>query len=609
MRALLTHAPGGRRLLIAFVICTLGPIEAAWAVTQKQVLVLYSTRRDAQVSILGDRELPRMLEQGLGESLDFYSEYIDLGRFADPGYQTAFSEFLRLKYQGQRFDLLIAIQDVAVRFAAQRRDELFPGTPLVFVATPAPAPRIANSTGLVIGLDLTGSLALAAELQPTLRHVFVVSGADTRDRIYEHLARAQFRAFEPRFGITYLAGLSTADLEARLARLPEHSAIYYLLVNRDGGGVSFHPLDYLERIAAVANAPIYSWVDSTMDHGIVGGSLKNLAAQTDAVGQLAVRVLRGERADSIPVLSSNLNVRQVDWRQLQRWGISDLKVPAGTLIRFKEPSVWDRYRVYILAAMALLLGETALIAGLLVQRTRRRHAEEHARESQTELRTSYERIRDLGARLLNAQETERSRIARELHDDISQQVALLTVDLELLGSPRQAQSDMLVREALSRAHEIAKSVHDLSHRLHPAKLRLIGLVPALHALQRELSQPDTSVAFTHANVSPNLRPDLTVCLFRIVQEALQNAIKYSQARRVSVHLASDAEGLSLTIADDGVGFDVDAAWGKGLGLISMVERLEAIGGALAVHSRPGGGTRVEVKVPLSVIQAPETVPV
>jgi signal transduction histidine kinase len=590
------------QLLIAGVLCLLGSTEAAQAVTQKQVLVLYSTRRDAQVAILGDRELPQILERGLGESVDFYSEYIDLGRFENPEYRRAFAEFLRLKYQGQRFDLVIAIQSVAVDFASRRRDELFPGTPLVYVATPDPAPRIANSTGLVVGVDLASSVGLLAQLQPSLRHLFVISGADTRDTVYERQARAQFRAFERRFAITYLAGLTTADLEARVARLPPNSAIYYLLVNRDGSGVSFHPLDYLDRLTAIANAPVYSWVDSTMDHGIVGGSLKSLQAQTAAVGHLALRVLGGESPDSIAVTSPDLNIRQVDWRQLRRWGISETRVPAGTVIRFREYSVWDRYRIYILAGIGLLLAETALIAGLLVQRARRRGAENQVRRSQDELLASYVRIRDLGMRLLTAQDTERSRIARELHDDISQQMALLSVDLELLGS-NPPHPDRLRTEALNRANSIAKSIHDLSHRLHPAKLRLIGLVPALQALQRELARPDVSIGITHTDVPPDLPPELKLCLFRVTQEALQNALKYSGASDIAVHVSGEPEGLTLTIADDGVGFDVDSAWGRGLGLISMAERLDAVGGRLAVHSKPGHGTRLDISIPLGAARS------
>ncbi len=558
---------------------------------------------------MGERELPRILDDGLTDgSLDYYSEYIDRGRFPDPQYRAGLRDFLQLKYKGQRFDLIIAMQDLALEFIGGNRNELFPDTPVVSFATADATRRIANSTGLIAELDFSRTIALATELQPDIRRVFVVSGADPGSKEYEVVARKQFRQFEPRFEIVYLSGLPTNELETRLSTLPGHSMIYYLVANQDGAGQSVHPLEYLDRLAAIANAPIYCWVDSAMDHGIVGGSLKSQKAEADAIGSLALRVLGGEQADSIPVSVSDLNVRQVDWRQLKRWGISEARVPAGTLVRFRQSSVWESYKIYILGAIGLVLAQTALIAGLLVHRTRRRQAEEQVRGGQAELRTSYERIRDLGSRLLNAQETERSRIARELHDDISQQVAVLAIDLELLGSVHEVHPEGLAEDALNRAHDIARSVHDLSHRLHPAKLRLIGLVAALQGLQTELSRSDVAVTFTHDNVPVALPPDLMLCLFRLVQEALQNAIKHSGAGHISVHLAGVANGVALTIVDDGSGFDVDAAWGRGLGLISMAERLEAMGGTLEIHSRPNAGTRVAVRVPvLAAPDAAETV--
>jgi PAS domain S-box-containing protein len=699
----------------------------------KDVLVLYSTRRDAPMSTVGDRELPLLLEQGLDDNLSLYSEYIDQGRFPAAGYQEAFSSFLRVKYSGRRFDLVIGIQDAAVAFLDQYRLKVFPDTPVVFLAISPPARRLPNSTGVIAELDLARTLALAVQLQPDVRNVFVVSGAGVPDKRYESLARSQLRPFESKLAVTYLAGLSAKDLEARLATLPDDSIVYYLVVYADATGEIVNPSDYLKWISAMASAPTYSWVDTAMGSGIVGGSLLDAKTMMSAVSVLALRVIKGEAADTIPVSSPNLHVSQVDWRQVRRWGIGEDRVPVGTTVLFRQPTVFEEYKTYIVGTIGVVTLQTILIGGLMVQRRRRRLAEELLRESEqrfrlvadtapvmiwrsgpdrlrdffnlpwlrfrgrsfeeevgdgwidgvhaedrdycvstyvqsferreslrveyrlrradgeyawvldtgvprhssdgifsgyigscidiTErkqaeealrtsevaLRASNAQIQQLAGRLITAQEAERSRIARELHDDISQEMALLTMDLELLGRASRVETGPLSAEALNRAQRIANTVRNLSHRLHPAKARLIGLVPALHALRHELANSDIAIHLTDDDVPSAIPPEVTMCLFRIAQEALQNAVKHSRARNVLVHLHGRSEGLLLDIIDDGVGFDVAGAWGKGLGLISMSERLDAIGGKLNLESEPGAGTRLHVTVPAAVIQRPASI--
>jgi signal transduction histidine kinase len=153
---------------------------------------------------------------------------------------------------------------------------------------------------------------------------------------------------------------------------------------------------------------------------------------------------------------------------------------------------------------------------------------------------------------------------------------------------------------LERVDSIANSVHDLSNHLHPARLQLLGLVPSLRSLQRDHSQSGIGVVFSHDDLPAGLSPALTLCLFRVVQETLQNAVKYSKSAQVSVDLRREGAGLTLTVADDGVGFDLDTAWGRGLGLVSIRERVEACSGRVAIYSKPGQGTRVDVTVPLDV---------
>jgi signal transduction histidine kinase len=597
-------------LVVLVVLSELVQAGSAWAADEhKRVLVLYSTRRDAEFSVVGEDELPKILDAGLGRDLDYYSEFIDVTRFPDLSYRVAFGDFIRLKYQDVAFDLVIAMGDVATEFVTTNRDHLFKEIPAVFLANSPDARVVGNSSGFILERDFTETLRLIEQLQPDVRNIFVLTGGAAADRAFERQARAQFKPFEARWTFNYFTGLEAKDLERRLATLPEHSVVYYVLVTEDGSGDKFHPLEFVDRVTAAANRPTYSWVDSTMGHGVVGGSLYVQKAAIDRIGELALRVLHGERADSITTSPLKLNVVQVDWRQLKRFALDEARVPANTLVMFREPSIWDRYKLYVVAAAAVLLIQSGLIAGLLVQVMRRQRAEGELRDSQEALRTSYERIREMGGRLLHAQESERARIARELHDDISQQVSLLVIDLGMMRGQVQPQSRKLTDEAMSRAEEIVRSVHGLSHRLHPPKLRLIGLVAALRDLQQEVSQLGLPITFAHENVPLPLPPDLTLCLFRVVQEALQNAHKYSQARNVSVHLRGTPEGLTLTIADDGVGFDVDAAWGKGLGLISMGERLEAVGGTFTIASKPSEGTKVDVFVPLSAIQGTDTVAV
>ena len=211
----------------------------------------------------------------------------------------------------------------ATDFMSRHRDVLFSGTPAVFYSnSPQPGP-IANSTGLLNQLQFGPSIELALALQPDLEHVYVVSGATTRDRSLESQARAEFRAFEGRVEFTYLSGLVTKDLSERLRTLPPHSAVYYVVVSQDGAGEVVQQMAYLSRVAAAANAPTYSWADVTVDAGIVGGRRRDQLAQMKAIATLALRVLRGERADDIPVSSPDTDVDAVDWRQLRRWGLDE----------------------------------------------------------------------------------------------------------------------------------------------------------------------------------------------------------------------------------------------------------------------------------------------
>lgn len=210
-------------------------------------------------------------------------------------------------------------------------------------------------------------------------------------------------------------------------------------------------------------------------------------------------------------------------------------------------------------------------------------------------------LMDLGGRLITTQEMERSRIARELHDDFNQRMALLAIELEQLGTGLQRASDHELFEKMqNQVKDISADIHRLSYRLHPSKLDHLGLVLAVKSLCDEFSQSSkikVNCRLTHLPL--NLPKTLELCLFRVAQEAIRNATKYSGARSIQVVLAKAKNNIRLTVSDNGCGFDVTPEiMQKGLGFISMRERLHTLNGKLNVSSQPRRGTRIEAIVPL-----------
>ncbi len=238
-----------------------------------------------------------------------------------------------------------------------------------------------------------------------------------------------------------------------------------------------------------------------------------------------------------------------------------------------------------------------LIVALLAQRARR-----SLRKAEEDLRLSHIERRRLTGRLLQAQEDESRKIARELHDDLGQGLALLTVEMDLLRQKPPAAADLgtQMQALLGHVKHLSSSVHDLSHHLHPSKLEQLGLVAAIGGLCKELTHSHgLEIEFTNRQIATAIPPDTVVCLYRIVQEGLRNTIKHSGARHARVELSGTARAVCLGIIDDGTGFNPRLIHSNGgLGLVSMRERVFHVGGEIAIDSRTPGGTRLHVRVPL-----------
>jgi PAS domain S-box-containing protein len=221
----------------------------------------------------------------------------------------------------------------------------------------------------------------------------------------------------------------------------------------------------------------------------------------------------------------------------------------------------------------------------------------------TDRRRTEEALANMGRRLIEAHEEERTWIARELHDDINQRIALLAIELERWNQCLPESAVDLhdhIHHARERLSDVAKDIQSLSHRLHSSKLEYLGIVAAAKSFCKELSeQHNVRVEFNHADIPRAIPKEISLCLFRVLQEALQNAVKHSGARHFHVELRSTSEEICLTVSDPGVGFDRHGAMNlKGLGLISMRERLQLVNGEFSIDSEPDRGTTIYARVPL-----------
>jgi PAS domain S-box-containing protein len=675
--------------------------------SHKRILILHFARPDEGAFAGIEAAIRNTLADEFGEGLEYSSEYLDLIRFAEPRFQSAMRAYLKARYADVRFDAIVAASPAVLQFL-ESDPSLFPHVPVVFMSRPGVAGP-PGATGIVSAVSFKESLATALRLHPDATDVFVVSGTSDFDRLYETTFRNEVASLPGRQTVTYLSGLTMPQLEERVRRLPPHTIIYYISVSADGTGDRFMPAEVVERLSVAANAPVYSWHEAMLGHGIVGGRLHSSIKDAEEAARLAARVLNGEEPSAIPIEQLDSDVYEFDWRQLARWRIPTSVLPAGSVVLFRRYSFWEQYRSYVVAGLVVFAAQLALIVGLVLQRASRRRVEARLRTNEAALQRANERNtailravpdlmfvilrdgtyvdynardekllwappsaflgrtvreimppalaetvmdaierafrrddpvvleyelpmdetryfearivptgadrvltivrdlteakraaqlnRDLAGRLIASQEAERRRIARELHDDLSQKTALLMMDIEWLAN-RCPQERGRFLELSERAHEIAAGLHNLSYELHPSKLEALGLLSALKALCRDMSlQGGVPIAFTHEGIFGGVDPNVSLCLYRITQEALHNVARHSHAPDAHVRLAADAQHLTLHIADSGVGFDSTTS-SAGLGLVSMRERAALLRGEVVVDTFPGGGTRIGVRVPL-----------
>jgi len=348
----------------------------------KRVLILYSFDKEQAIYAGLDESLRSTLRVRLPDRVEFYTEYLDLVRFPDPGHAESLVKLLRLRLAEKKPDLIIPVSYAALNFLLNSGKNLFPETPVVALFNERRAEdvkrRIENLpliTG-VKGKDEPGpTVDLALRLQPDTQRVAVVVGNSALEKFWLEQLRTDFAAYDGRITFTYLTDLPMDGLLKQVADLPPHTIILYTFFFQDASGQFFLPEEALDLIGKASHVPVYGIYLPYVGHGVVGGRMEDPQKTGTAIADLAVRVLGGEKPADIPMSVDSSNRDTVDWRQLKRWGISERRVRPGSVVLFKEPSIWDRYRPYISGLLLLLAVEAFLILGLLMQRQQRRRSE------------------------------------------------------------------------------------------------------------------------------------------------------------------------------------------------------------------------------------------
>jgi signal transduction histidine kinase len=597
---------------LAVLISGCLPVSAA----TRQIVLLFDERVELPGLSLIEAELVRTLRSNSSEAIEVYREAMDLSRFGSTSYANELRDFLRRKYATKKIDVTVAIMAPAFEFLLANGELIFPGAPILFsgldkrqLGTRSLPP---NVYGVLIEREFAPTLEIALRLHPATESVVVVSGSSEFDADLLSDAREEFQPFEKRVSFTYLSGLSLKQVLDRVSLLADRSVVLFITMFRDGIGQPLVPHDVVERVSNVASVPVYGFLDQYLGRGIVGGSLYSSSAIGAETAKMALPLLTGAMPPQ-KFVEAVSNKIAFDWRQMQRWGISESRLPPGSEILFREPTVWQRYSWQIALVTAVILLQAGLIAALLNAHRRRLRAEVQSAQRTKELAhvnrfsmageltasIAHEINQPLGAILTNAETAD----------------AILISPTPDIGELREIVKDILHDDR--RASEVIRRMRSL--------LKKVPFDPKqfdLNEVVRETVDLLSSVAVGRkVELSSFLAPialpiicdhiQLQQVIINLVVNAI-DAIKDtpSEKRTISIRTSGVENFAELSVSDRGPGIPEDKlkevfepfftskAEGMGMGLSIARTIVEAHNGQIWAENRDHGGASFRLKLPL-----------
>ncbi len=563
------------------------------------------------------------------EPIDLYEVSLDTARVRDPLDEKPFVEYVLALLSDRQLDLIVSVGAPAVFFLQRHRDAIFPTTPMLILG--ADTRRISgdlrsgNAAVVLLDLGLPAYLKNILQLRPETNEIAVVVGNSPVERYWPSELRHEFRPLAGRVNVVWFNDHSFSEMMECAAALPPRSAIFWFLLSENAAGVPYSQARALEKMHETAAVPIFGMGDFELGRGIVGGPLMQTSALGRQAADVALRVLRGDaESEGIDPPAVTFGAPMYDWRELQRWSISEALLPSGSVVQFRQQGLWEKYRLEWTGALGIVALQAALIAGLLVERRRRRQVAELASKARIETALYRENLAHL-ARIHTVSQMSTA-IAHEVNQPL---VAIKNYSVaargwlvrsEVLGTAKVRELlDKIEIQAL-RAGDVLQSLRAMVKKHEPEVLetRIGELVTAALKLVEIENRNNASIRI-EALIAPNLPPvsvdgiqiqQVVLNLIRNGIEAIEEAGSADGVINVSVSETSK-DKITVSVCDSGPGIKPEIArkifdpffttkrTGLGVGLSICRAIIEAHNGQLALISTSSSGCIFQFTLPVA----------
>ncbi|MFZ5642929.1 MAG: ABC transporter substrate binding protein [Bacillota bacterium] len=562
------------------------------------------------------------LQQLAKYNLNYSYEYLEMVFNAqNENYFNSLSQFMQVKYLKRQPDLIIADGTKAVDFLHKYGQNIFPGVPIInggLIEGSQTGELPSNYVEITASLDITKNIELILQTLPSTKRIYILIGDSPPERAILSMISKVTAGYADRVEFVCLNQLPFAKMLERIRDSGENSVILYVSWLRDVEGKNFFPEQVAQMVHSVAHVPIYGTNVAFIDKGVLGGYVINYEIIGKRVAEVGFDILEGKKVSSIPDESIPACEYVFDWRELKRWKIDESKLPAGSRIEFKEPTVWELYKRYILGGTALILLETFLIITLLIARSRQKKAEAA--------------IVRLNAELLSLDKLKDEFLANTSHELKTPLHGIINIAQSLIegaaGKLRQRQEENLSL-VVSIGRRLAKLVDDILDfsKLKTGEIVLQRRTVELHSVVRVIFEVFSRLAGERpirlVNQLPDNLPGIYADENRLIQilyNLLGNAVKFTTEGKISVSAQVREDYVEVSVEDSGIGIppekfeDIFKPFvqaegaptrehgGTGLGLSITKRLVELQGGRIWVESEAGKGSKFTFTMPVGGVE-------